>query len=242
MTPPSDPFLYGKVWAHWLASSEVQNLSAPAFRTWISLLACAAGRGATDAFVARLIQLTGYSDRTLRIAFQELESAGLVQRKKGEGYGSNGRKSSLYTLLSPLSVAAAEAEARSIMEGAAQAISGSRGSAHTGSRRSAHTGSRGSASQDPSQDPSQIPPSPQGGDVHLLYSGRKRDWPAIAEAWEASLPERAREAADQYAESYGRLIEINPEAIYQEQLSILKRALPDEKDRILRTGRPKAVL
>ena len=230
MMPPTDPLLYGRVWAHWLSSTEVQSLSAPAFRTWVSLLACAAGRGATDAFVARISHVTGYSDRTLRTCFSELEQAGLLQRKPGQGYGAAGRKSTLYVLLSPASVAAAEAEARSILEDTAHAIRGSRGSGVGGSR--------GSASQDPSQDPSQIPPTPKGGDPRL-GSGRKRDWPALAAAWEASLEDRAREAAATYSESYGLLMEINPEAIYQEQLSILKRALPEEVERILRTGKPK---
>lgn len=113
------PFLYGRVWLHWLDTDEVRDLSGRALRLWILLLAHAAGSDTTDPFKETLARESGIHVKNLKDVFIELEQAGLLERLIGSGYGDFGRKSTQYKLLSPPSVREREAAAQDALRSGA---------------------------------------------------------------------------------------------------------------------------
>lgn len=113
------PFLYGRVWLHWMDTDEVRELSGRALRLWVLLLAHAAGKEATDPFKDVLARESGIHVKNLKDVFIELEQAGLLERLIGSGYGEFGRKSTQYKLLSPPSVRQREAAAQDALRSGA---------------------------------------------------------------------------------------------------------------------------
>ena len=153
------PFLYARIWLHWLDTNEIRALSGRSLRLWMLLHAHAAGQDRTDAFRDALEQESGISDQHMRACFRELEAAGLLEREVGAGYGAAGRKSTVYKLLSPPSVREREERSRQALQagrekrGPNQAPEQKKG----GPNPIPVGGPNRIPSQDPSQDSSQDP-------------------------------------------------------------------------------------
>ena len=152
VAPPSVA-VFAVVYLHWLQAKEVQELSSAALRVWLALLATAAGKPSSNAYLSQISESTGLGETAIRKAFRELENAGLIQRHKGAGWGSPGRRSNGYELLSPPSTRDAEAAAGKVLYSKPEQVeSSTQGAGHTRTRGAGHTRTQGAGTQDLSQD------------------------------------------------------------------------------------------